>query len=366
MNNNQKENSQLLFLHENVTNGGGEKMFRWLGQNLKAQGYNVHFLFMYDNPEIDISGLDADCIGLPISTSYLYRNIRYFTVGIYKMFRYLKKNDIKYIVSFGTNSFYFLGLFKRFLGIKVVVSERADPQFKRFGWLRKKLFAKADFSVFQTQGARNFFTKNKDERTYIIPNPVKLPPKVWNDNFAEAYIVSVGRIDLNHKRQDLLVKAFATIHSSHPDVKLKIVGTGSDKEKLQGMIDELGLRDSVVFTGQVTDVIKELENSRIFVLTSDFEGIPNALLEAMSCGMPVISTDCTPGGAAFLLGEENKYGILVPKGDEQAIAENINMLLENKALRENYGRNARQRVMDFTEEKIIKRWKEVMDRLLLQ
>ena len=363
--NNQKENTQLLFLHENVTNGGGEKMFRWLGQNLKAQGYNVHFLFMYDNPEIDIFGLDADCIGLPISTSYLYRNIKYFTVGIYKMYRYLKKNDIKYIVSFGTNSFYFLGLFKRFLGIKILVSERADPQFKRFGWLRKKLFAKADYSVFQTQGARNFFSLNRDEKTEIIPNPVKIPPFEWNDEKAEDTIVSVGRIDLNHKRQDVLIKAFLLVHQHYPDIKLKIVGNGGDREQLQNIIEKLGLTEFVIMTGQVKNVNAELLSSRIFVLTSEFEGIPNALLEAMALGMPVVSTDCSPGGAAFLI-EENKYGCLVPRGDVEKIAEQIMYLWREKDTRITLGSAARRHVSECSEESIIRRWAKVIDKLLEQ
>lgn len=355
--------NRILFLHENVTNGGGEKMFRWLGQNLKERGYDIKFLFMFNNPEIDTTGLDADCIDLAISNSYLSRNFRYFTIGAFKLIWYLKKNNIKYIVSFGTNSFYLIGILKKILGLKILVSERADPQFRRFKWLRKKLFAKSDYCVFQTQGARSFFSYNSDERSFIIPNPVKIPEYRWSDDSAKDIISSVGRIDLAHKRQDLLVRAFSIVHQSYPSLKLKFVGEGPDKERLLSLVSELSLLDSVIFTGQVKDVHLELLESRLFVLTSEFEGIPNALLEAMSLGMPVISTDCSPGGAAFLIGS-NKNGILVPRGDYYKIAEAILKILSDKCYRIEKGKQAHQSVLNYSEDLIIKEWEDVVDKLI--
>lgn len=359
----EKKTPLILFLHENVTNGGGEKMFRWLGQSLKERGYEIRYLFVYDNPEIDISNLDADCLGLPIEKSYLYRNFRYFTIGAYAIYNYLKRNEIKYVVSFGTNSFYFLEFYKKILGFKILVSERADPHFKRFGWLRKWLFSKADLSVFQTPGARAFFSKNSEERTYIIPNPVKIPTFLWDDDKTDNTIISVGRIDFEHKRQDVLLKAFSIIHEQLPDYKLKIVGSGFDMNKLISMIDDMGLKDSVFLLGQQKDVFSHLLSSKLFVLTSEFEGIPNVLLEAMAIGMPVVSTDCSPGGAAFLLGQ-NQNGILVQRGDYRSIAEKSIALLNNRESRKNFGEKARSSVMKFSEEKIIEKWINVINILL--
>ena len=101
----------------------------------------------------------------------------------------------------------------------------------------------------------------------------------------------------------------------------------------------------------------------MFALTSDFEGIPNALLEAMALGMPVVSTDCSPGGAAFLIGE-NEYGLLAERGDFQGIADAIIKYLNSKELRVIYGEKARSHVMQYSDENIIIKWMSVVNKLL--
>ena len=209
----------------------------------------------------------------------------------------------------------------------------------------------------------NFYKFNIPERSFIIPNPVHIPPLQWKDEETKNIIVSVGRIDIGHKRQDVLVKAYAIVHHQHPEARLKIVGDGNDKERLKNLVSDLGLSENIFFTGQVKDVYSEMIDSKIFVLTSDFEGIPNALLEAMALGLPVISTDCTPGGAAFLI-EDNKYGRLVPRGDVEKVAEQIVSLLEDKNARIKLGEAARRHVCEFKEDNIIKQWDEVINKML--
>ena len=110
------------------------------------------------------------------------------------------------------------------------------------------------------------------------------------------------------------------------------------KNKLQSRIDELGLTEHVFLMGAKSDVLEWIKDSFCFVLSSDFEGLPNSLIEAMCIGMPCISTDCSPGGARELL--RNDRGIVVPCGNKEELAEAINMYLEKQDIAMKYGEEA--------------------------
>lgn len=141
----------------------------------------------------------------------------------------------------------------------------------------------------------------------------RIPERKKEDiNYSE--IVTVARLE-PQKNQELLIDAFNIVSNKHKDVVLKIFGEGSLKKKLQNRIDELGLKDKVYLMGTKSDVLNWIKESYCFVLTSDFEGLPNSLIEAMCMGIPCISTDCSPGGARQLLSDDR--GLIVPCGDKE-------------------------------------------------
>ena len=356
-----EKNNIIYFINENHVWGGGEKMFMWLSKKLYADGYDIRYCMLYRSDEIDTTHVKTDYLDFKFSNSYLVRNFRYFIVGTYKIAKYIKKNRVKQVVCFGFNSFYILGILKHFMGFKLLVSERGDPRKKRWSGLRKMLFAGCEASVFQTDGAKQFYDKNKEDVSYVIPNPVKLPKDAWEDIENQKYVITVGRIDFEQKRQDLLIKSFSQVLTQVPDAKLLIVGGGYDEERLRTMVDNYHITDSVIMCGFQKDVFKFLKKANVFVLTSDFEGLPNALLEAMAFGMPVISTDCSPGGAAFLIGN-NEKGMLVPRGDEKALAGAIIDMLSDKDRRCFFAQKARLAMKEYDEGKIIEQWKKVIDK----
>lgn len=357
-------NDTIYFFNENHSWGGGEKMFMWLSKKLYLNGYNVKYCMLYRNNDIDTAPIPTDYLDFKFFNSYILRNLWYFIIGAIKIIHYIKKNKVKNVVCFGFNSFYILGVLQHIMGFKLLVSERGDPEKKRWSKFRKVLFSGCNGAVFQTIGARKFYTSNKDEMSYIIPNPVVIPDEIWNDIDGQQIVISVGRIDLEQKRQDLLIEAFAKVVKKIPNSKLLLVGTGYDIDRLYQLIRYYKLVDNVCYVGFKKDVITYLKKANVFVLSSDFEGIPNALLEAMAFGMPVVSTDCTPGGAAYLIGK-NENGILVPKGNPDLLACGIIEMLQNKEKRIYYAKKARESMIRFDELNIIKLWENVINRTFI-
>ena len=355
-------NNTIYFFNENHSWGGGEKMFMWLASSLYKRGYDIKYCLLYNNDDISTNGVPADYLGFKFTTSYLLRNIKYFTVGAYKIAKYIRKNHVEYVVCFGFNSFYILGILKHLMGFRLLVSERGDPTRKRFSIIRKYLFAGSDISVFQTNGARRFYDKNNIDTSYVIPNPVSLPETAWKNNEDSMVVISVGRIDFEQKRQDLLIEAFRIVVQKLPEAKLMLVGKGYDENQLVSLVKGYGMEDSVIMKGFKKDVYSEMAKANVFVLTSDFEGIPNALLEAMAFGMPVVSTDCTPGGAAMLI-RNGENGCLVEKGNITQLADAMICLLTDLELRVKMGDRARQDMCQYTEANIIERWIMALKRL---
>ena len=228
-------------------------------------------------------------------------------------------------------------------GIPVIYSERNDPNKTNQGKVeklcRKIVEIGTKHIVFQTNGARTCYSKKVQRKSSIILNPVnldKIPERTKEEiNYLE--IVSVGRLE-PQKNQELLIDAFNIVSKKHKDAVLKIYGEGSLKNKLQSRIDELGLTEHVFLMGAKSDVLEWIKDSFCFVLSSDFEGLPNSLIEAMCIGMPCISTDCSPGGARELL--RNDRGIVVPCGNKEELAEAINMYLEKQDIAMKYGEEA--------------------------
>ncbi len=250
-------------------------------------------------------------------------------------------------------------------GIPVIYSERNDPnktnQKKVEKLCRKIVENGAKHIVFQTHGARTGYSKKIQRKSSIILNPVNLDkiPNRTKDEINYSEIVSVGRLE-PQKNQELLIDAFNIVSKKHKDVVLKVFGEGSLKNKLQNKIDELGLTERVFLMGAKSDVLEWIKESFCFVLSSDFEGLPNSLIEAMCIGMPCISTDCSPGGARELL--RNDRGIVVPCGNKEELAEAINIYLEKKDIAMKYGEEAFRLRREIEASIIAKEWINLIDK----
>lgn len=340
---------------------GMEKMLVWLGNSLADKGYDVTFCTLFDTERCVLYSPKVHSIelALPYYSSFFKRNIVIFIRGLQKLQKVVSQ-DYDYVVNFGDTMFFLLVILKTYNNYKLITSERGDPYncSNFLERLRRKMVKCSNYIVFQTNGARDFYGEVIKKRSCIIPNPIVIPQQEWSQDDTNKHVAFVGRIDFWQKRLDVLVEAFAKFKSLHSDYILDIYGSGNIKE-LKRIVEKLYLSENVIIHGAVSDVNEKLLLSELFILTSDFEGIPNALLEAMAIGMPVISTNCSPGGAAFLI-ENYKNGILVDCGDTEAIANSINYLVENRDKAKLMGQRARISMKKYDPQQIIALWSAIL------
>lgn len=357
---------KILFVAEHLTYGGAARRFFDLAKEMSERGHEVT-IFLY-NGKIDFkyeknSNLEIVMERCQLKLdNWFFRNIFYRVYCIFKLIFFLNKSTYDIVISFNDMVNINLLLCKFFTKVKIVISERSDPYFNR-GYLKiikKILFKRADIIVFQTNGAKNFFSSKISKKSIIIPNPI---PDINRFNVKRSVvekkiIVSVARLWLYQKRQDILIKAFKDIIEEYPDYKLFLFGDGPDKTILKNLINKLNLEEKVILKGVKLDILNEIKDAKMLVLTSDFEGIPNALIEGMAIGLPVISTDCSPGGARFLI-KNNENGILVPRGDYKAVSNAMKYLIKEEEACKRLGNNAKEIKEILNKKKIYDSWEKM-------
>lgn len=247
-----------------------------------------------------------------------------------------------------------LGLHQR-----VIVSERNDPMRDGRGAMirlgTRLLYPKAQAVVFQTEYAKRCFPKRVQRRGAIIPNPitVEAPSSVKTAHT----IVTAGRL-MPQKNQQLLLEAFAGLHGAYPAYQLILYGDGSLKEALLEQARRLGVEQFVTLPGNVKDIHAKLAGATLFVLTSDFEGQSNALLEAMMLGLPCITTDWEGVDEVIRSGEN---GLIVPRGDTDALRLAMARVLGDEELRNRLAEKARTSAEKYGQPYVMSRWTACID-----
>ena len=241
---------------------------------------------------------------------------------------------------------------------KVICSERNDPR-KRYPHRMPEidaLYAAADHVVFQTGTVRDMFSDMVREHCSVIMNPVEVS---CGRTAGRHRIVNVGRL-VPQKNQAMLIRAFAVFYRTHPDYTLSFYGAGELAEPLQALAESLGVSGAVAFHGQVTDIHAAVADAEIFALSSDYEGLSNALLECMAMGFPCISTRC--GGSVDVI-RPGENGLLVDIGSEEQMAAALAALADDPALRERLGAAARASTEPLRPEHVIAQWESLIEEL---
>lgn len=270
-------------------------------------------------------------------------------------------------VNFWFQSAYLTALMRKSITGKVVYSERGDPGDKEYsgalGIIRALTLPRIDGFVFQSKGAQKYFKHSVQAKSTVIPNPVF----VNADDYPEVkerrkVIVSVGRLhpQKNHK---LLIDAFSLIADRIPDYSLEIYGEGDLREELQKQIDYLNLTKRVFLKGTSKEIHRMIYDAALFVLSSDYEGLPNTLLEAMALGIPSISTDCKPGGAREII-DDNINGIIVPVEDKYKLASEIVKILNDSNMQAVFSEKAKESVYRYLPVKIYDSWQRFFESIL--
>jgi glycosyltransferase involved in cell wall biosynthesis len=267
------------------------------------------------------------------------------------------------VLSFLTQTNILTLLATRGLRVRTVVSERNDPhrQFhhRRVALLRKLVYPWSDLVTANSLGALSALeTFVPKEKLAFLPNPLSGQGGSGTVVFASPTFITVTRL-VEQKGPDVLLKAAARAFESLPDWRLAIVGEGPLRDELQAQARELGIAPRVDWYGHVGDPMPYLRVAKVFVLTSRFEGSPNALLEAMASGLPSVVSDASPGPLE-LIGDQ-AAGLIVPVDDADATAAAMVRLASDEALRAHLGEAARERTIMHRLDHAMRVWLELLD-----
>lgn len=322
---------RIAFYINSLEYGGAERVISLIANKFNEKGYIIDFITSYPckneyrlNPEINrvyLGDFNSDI-------SKIKKNI----IQVKKLRKILKKNKIDYLVTFLAEPNIRGVLSTLFLKTKSIISVRNDPYKEysnRFIFLFVQiLYLFSSGCVFQTEKAMACFNKFIRKKSIIILNPVDDIFFCESRNYESVYnVVTVGRLE-NQKNHELLIRAFSKIAMKYPKEKLLIYGQGRNKEMLQSLINSLNMKERIFLMGITDNVVEVLKNARIFALSSNYEGLPNALMEAIAMEVPVISTDCPCGGPEMVI-ENGKNGYLVPVNDINQFENKMDILLND-------------------------------------
>lgn len=233
-------------------------------------------------------------------------------------------------------------------------------RFIRYLWMRDLIAELKKLSRFVVLTHEDAVNWPELKNVIVMPNPASFFPEKQSDCMSKQ-IIAAGRY-VPQKGFDLLIQAWSLIAAKHPDWKLKIYGDGWMRESMTQQILSLGLQESCFLEHTSHDIASEMLESSIFVLSSRFEGFALVLIEAMSCGIPVVSFAC-PCGPRDIVSEGND-GFLVQNGDIVSLSEKIEQLIVDKKLRQKMGQDARLKAKNYQIERIGMRWMELFEQLI--
>ncbi len=360
---------KITLLIGSLAGGGAERVVCNLANYLVEKGHEVTVLTVSDQQTYEIKESVRHVILYGESKSKLPHTIINL-VRLYRMNCYFRKEDMDIYLTFLPKLSSFILAQKRFIKCPVILAERADPNtFCNLSEKNKKIFEKyypkADGYIFQTEDAKKYYKEHgiSVENSVVIPNAINpefIRPLYQGER--RKVIVGAGRLTIQ-KNFSLLINAFAEICNDFPEYKLEIYGEGPLKESLINETKSLGIREKVIFKGYVNNLGNCIQDASLFVLSSDFEGMPNALMEAMALGLPVISTDCPAGGSKFLI-QDNENGLLVSVGDRKMLTEKMKFLIENERIATKIGKMATRISSDLNTKKIYGKWEKYITKIV--
>lgn len=389
------QNKKLFFFIDSLGGGGAERVVSVLADRLSKKGYDINIVMLWKRKLAYQLPQKVNCIyaeDMTVNSVYgrfvkkifaTWSKIRFrFYVPLFRRFgkgHMLPKWNETSFYFYATYAIPYRELLKRnkdctafgFLirsnismlmaakgtGVKTVFCERNNPirpdMPPNIIKIRDKIYHRCTSAVFQTEEEMAYYTKIKGEKA-VIPNPLK-------ENLPERYLgvrrhemVNFCRLS-SQKNIPLLIDAFEMLLQDHPDYTLRIYGEGPEKDYLKAYIMEKHMEDKAFIEEFASDIHEHIRDAAMFVSTSDFEGLSNSMLEAMAIGLSTVCTDCDGGGARMMI-EDHVNGLLVPKGDKQAVYQAMKEIVEDEALAERLSENAEKIKEKLSVDNIVKEW----------
>ena len=366
----------LIFIHS-LSSGGAERVTANLANYWAEKDWDITIVtltgdesdFYQLHPRIKriALNLDADNQGLLSAIKHNYQRVR-------ALRKVLKQQQPDVALAMMTTANILLALAAKGIGIPVVGSERTYPPMMPLGtvreWLRQHIYGQLDMLVALTKESAEWLKANtKIQKIEIIPNPIAYPihsqlpviKPIFLDNSLN--LIAVGRLG-NEKGFDRLIQAFSALAPRFPEWNLIILGEGDCRQSLEQQIAELGLEQRVSMPGVVGNLGDWYAGADLYVMTSLFEGFPNALAEAMSYGLPAVSVDCDTGPRDIIRHQVD--GLLVPQNDHHALVETLKMLMGDKMLRQQYAERSVEIRERLSIENISSLWEGVFESFSLK
>lgn len=332
---------KIVIIAHGLSDGGAERVASILANFCSRNGIDVTYICAYRN--VNNVNREEYVLDENIKIKYIEVNERHhflrFISRNQKILKVVTECSPDVVVSFIN----FDTLFTALSGVPIIYSLRNDPSHVRYSRFRTLIFdleyAKARTIVFQTKGAQSYFGKKIQDKSVVIANPIitsELPR--WNECEHRRVFVTSCRLN-RQKNIPMLVDAFVKVHEQHTDYILEIYGEGELRESIANQIREKEAQSYIKLMGYSTDIYNIMTTSAGFVMSSDYEGLSNSMLEALCIGVPCICTDCPPGGAREYI-NSGENGFLIAVGDAEDMAMKICTIIESDNLSQLFSSNS--------------------------
>lgn len=360
---------KIIYLLASLGSGGAERVVSLLANRMCEDGHDIQIVCLKYN---DVYYTLHDKIKVVAATEHASNRI----MELFWLRKYIQKEKPDVVIPFTEGVYCFTILALLGTRIPIIASERLDPAAMSLPrkFLKRLLLPYADWLVVQTESIKAYFPKRIQKKTSVIYNPVneeaienhRMDSRVQSLNAASSVqsskqnrIISVARL-YPQKNQKMMIEAFARIADEFPDWQLVIFGEGPLRSSLELLVKSLQLEGRVLLPGRTEHVIEELRKSKIFCLSSDYEGMSNSMIEAICVGLPIVSTKVS--GTKELV-EEKGTGLLVELNDVDSMAIALKKLIGDDSLRKEMCVNGKNAAKLFKLETIIANWYQLIGQL---
>lgn len=347
---------KIIYLTASLGSGGAERVVSLLANKMIERGHQVEIICLKFN---DVYYQTDSRVKVTLAMQQTKNRL----TELFWLRKYIRNQKPDVVIPFTEGVYCFTILSLLGTGIPIIASERLDPAamspIRKL--LKRLLLPFADWLVVQTQSIKEYFPKSIQKKTSIIYNPVNeesLSPALPSREGRLNRIISVGRL-YPQKNQAMMIRAFAKVAVEFPDWQLVIYGEGPLRAELESLVSSFKLQGRVLLPGRTENVIEELRKSKIFCLSSDYEGMSNAMIEAICVGLPIVTTDVS--GVKELIGDAVN-GFVVGIGEIDSFSERIRDLLRDEQKRKMFGRRNVSKAELFKIDTIVNKWESIAER----
>lgn len=357
----------ILFISRGMAYGGSGRCISVFSGQLAKAGYQVSLLVLRDYATEYAIAPDINVI----RTHFMTDKVKVGKIDVLcrwfpEIIKSMKRLSPDLVIPFGVD-ICLLAMIGNFYNKRICVTVRSDPAREPanriFRMLRDFIYRRAPYIWVQNDQQKEWFRNFAQDQFVTVPNPIReeicKQSVVYSGKMHR--FITLGRLS-KQKNQALLINAFGKISKKHKYVTLDIYGEGELRKELEEQIKRIGCEKSIFLRGRTENVIEALEAADAFILSSNHEGMPNALMEAMALGLPCISTDCNTGPRDLVTDKEN--GRLVPCNDVERLYEAIESFILYPDVAVQYGKRARQDICQrYQEQRICSRFRAEVEKM---